>query len=404
MPMPQSGAPPLQGVKVVDFSRIIAGPLSTQILADMGAEVVKIENPATGDDTRRMAEPGVAGESHFFLAYNRNKKSLALDVRTPEGKEVVFDLLADADVVVENFRVGVMKRFGLDYASLAERFPRLVYLSVSAYGQEGPMADRPGFDPVLQAEFGMMSLTGEPDGRPMRHPLSLIDTMTALYAAASVNAALLARRDTGRGQYIELALADVAVAALGNAGLYYLCSGEPPPRTGNSHITSTPTNLFQAADGPLYMALGTDRLFGQLCRDVLDRPDLPEDPRFSSPAARLVNRPELFALLNGIFGSQPRKYWLSKMRHLPAGPVRSIAEALESEEVAHRGMVRSIDHPAAGPIRILGSPIHFSDTPVRVDASPPPLHGGDTEAVLRGLGYDDTRIAALRASGALGRH
>ena len=367
MPMPQSGAPPLRGVKVVDFSRIIAGPLCTQVLADMGAEVVKIENPATGDDTRRMAEPGAAGESHFFLAYNRNKKSLALDVRTPEGREVVLDLLADADVVVENFRVGVMKRFDLDYASLADRFPQLVYLSVSAYGQDGPMADRPGFDPVLQAEFGMMSLTGEPDGRPMRHPLSLIDTMTALYAAASVNAALLARRDTGRGQYIELALADVAVAALGNAGLYYLCSGEPPPRTGNSHITSTPTNLFQAADGPLYMALGTDRLFGQLCRDVLDRPDLADDPRFASPAARLANRPELFALLNGIFGSQPREHWLSKMRHLPAGPVRTVAEALESEEVAHRGMVRAIDHPAAGPIRILGSPIHFSDTPVRVD-------------------------------------
>ncbi|MCY4231640.1 MAG: CoA transferase [Alphaproteobacteria bacterium] len=403
MPRPQSGAPPLQGIKVVDFSRVIAGPLCTQVLADMGAEVIKIENPETGDDTRRMAEPGAAGESHFFLAFNRNKKSLALDIRTPEGKEIVFDLLAGADVVVENFRVGVMKRFGFDYAALAERFPQLVYLSVSAYGQDGPMADRPGFDPVMQAEFGMMSLTGEPDGQPLRHPLSLIDTMTALYAAASVNAALLARRETGRGQYVELALADVAVAALGNAGLYYLCSGAPPPRTGNSHMTSTPTNLFETADGPLYMALGTDRLFGQLCRDVLDRPDLPQDPRFASPAARLANRPALFAILDSIFKGHPRAYWLAKMRHLPAGPVRTIAEALESEEVAHRGMVRHIEHVTAGPIRILGSPIRFSDTPVRVDAAPPPLHGGDTDAVLRGLGYDDARIAALRASGTLGK-
>ncbi len=402
--MTHSGAPPLQGLKVVDFSRIIAGPLCTQILSDMGAEVVKIENPATGDDTRRMAQPGAAGESHFFLAFNRNKKSLALDVRTPEGKAVVMDLLADADIVVENFRVGVMKRFGLDYAALAERFPRLIYLSVSAYGQDGPMADRPGFDPVLQAEFGMMSMTGEPDGQPMRHPLSLIDTMTALYGVASINAALLARRDTGRGQYIELALADVAVAALGNAGLYYLCSGGPPPRTGNSHITSTPTNLFHAADGPIYMALGTDRLFGQLCRDVLNRPDLPADPRFASPAARLKHRPELFAILNDIFGRHSRGYWLARMRHLPAGSVRTVAEALESEEVAERGMVCTIDHPAAGPIRILGSPIRFSDTPVRADIAPPPLHGRDTEAVLRGLGYDDARIAALRAGGALGRH
>jgi len=402
--MTHSGAPPLQGLKAVDFSRIIAGPLCTQILADMGADVVKIENPATGDDTRRMARPGAAGESHFFLAFNRNKKSLALDVRTPEGKAVVMDLLADADIVVENFRVGVMKRLGLDYAALAGRFPGLIYLSVSAYGQDGPMADRPGFDPVLQAEFGMMSMTGEPDGQPMRHPLSIIDTMTALYAVAAINAALLARRDTGRGQYIELALADVAVAALGNAGLYYLCGGEPPPRAGNSHITSTPTNLFHAADGPIYMALGTDRLFGRLCRDVLNRPDLPEDPRFASPAARLKHRPELFAILNDLFGRRPRSYWLARMRHLPAGPVRTVAEALDSEEVAERGMVRAIDHPAAGPIRILGSPIRFSETPVRADIAAPPLHGGDTEAVLRGLGYDDARIAALRASGALGRH
>ena len=201
---------------------------------------------------------------------------------------------------------------------------------------------------MLQAEFGMMSLTGEPDGQPMRHPLSLIDTMTALYAVSAVNAALYARRDTGRGQYIELALADVATAALGNAGLYYLCGGGPPPRTGNSHLTSTPTNLFHAADGPIYMALGTDRLFGQLCRDVLDRPDPAERPALRLSVGAPRASPELFAILNGIFGTRPCNHWLERMRHLPAGPVRTVEQALESEEVAHRGMVRSIDHPLAG--------------------------------------------------------
>ena len=223
--MSVAGAPPLQGLKIVDFSRIIAGPLCTQILADMGADVIKVENPDGGDDTRRLADPGVAGEGHGFLAYNRSKKSIALDIRTPAGREVALDLLADADVLVENFRVGGMKRFGLDYGSLSARFPGLIHVSISAYGQNGPLSDRPGFDPVLQAEFGMMSLTGEPDGQPMRHPLSLVDTMTALYAVGAINAALYARRDTGRGQQIELALADVAVAALGNAGLYFLCGG-----------------------------------------------------------------------------------------------------------------------------------------------------------------------------------
>ena len=399
--MPQSGAPPLQGVKVVDFSRIIAGPLCTQILADMGAEVIKIENPAAGDDTRRMAEPGAAGESHFYLAYNRNKRSLALDIRAPEGRRAALDLLAEADLLVENFRPGVMKRLGLDHATLAPRLPRLIYLSVSAYGQQGPMADRPGFDPVLQAESGMMSLSGEPEGQPLRHPLSIIDTMTALYAAAAVNAALLARRDSGRGQHIDLALADVAVAALGNAGLYYLTGGGQPPRTGNSHMTSTPTNLFRAADGPLYMALGTDRLFGQLCRDVLDRPDLPEDPRFATAAARLAHRPELFALMNEILGRHPRRYWLARMRHLPAGAVRSVAEALESEEVAARGMVREVAHPLAGAVRLLGSPLNFSDTPVRPEFAAPPLLGADSDAVLAELGYDEARIRALRESGVL---
>lgn len=393
--------PPLEGVKVLDFSRIIAGPLCTMQLADMGAEVIKVENPDAGDDTRRMTTPSAGGEAHFFLAFNRSKQSLALDPRTEDGKAILLALLEDADVLVENYRPGVMKRFGLDYESLAERFPKLIYLSVSAYGQTGPMWDRPGFDPVLQAESGMMSLTGEADGEPMRHALSLVDTITGLQAVAAICAALLARGKSGKGQRIDLALMDMAVASLGNAGLYYLCSGEQPTRAGNSHMTSTPTNLFYAEDGPLYMALGTNRLYGQLCRDVLERPDLVDDPRFREPADRLKHRPELFQIMGDIFKTKPRDAWLKRMRHLPAGPVRMVGEALESEEVAARGMVVTLDHPKAGPVRVIGSPLNFSASKLRPYAAPP-LLGQHTDAILKGLGYDDATIAALKDSGAVG--
>ncbi|MEQ9122950.1 MAG: CoA transferase, partial [Alphaproteobacteria bacterium] len=237
---------------------------------------------------------------------------------------------------------------------------------------------------------------------PMRHALSLVDTMTGIQSVAAICAALLARAKSGRGQRIDLALMDMAVAALGNAALYYLCSGEQPKRAGNSHMTSTPTNLFYAADGPIYMALGTNRLYAQLCRDVLERPDLVDDPRFREPADRLTHRPELFQILADIFKTRPRDEWLKRMRHLPAGPVRLLGEALESEEVAARGMVVEIDHPKAGPIRVLGSPLNFSDSKLRPYEAPPIL-GQHTETILKErLGYDDAKIQALKASGAIG--
>lgn len=390
---------PLEGIRVLDFSRIIAGPLCTQQLADMGAEVIKIENPAGGDDTRRLTEPGVDGLSHFFLAFNRNKKSVALDIRKPEAQAALHELAARSDVLVQNFRPGVMEKYGLDYASLASRHPHLVYTSISAYGQDGPMSYRPGFDPVLQAEFGMMSLTGEPDGAPMRHPLSIIDTMTALHAVGAITAALYARRDSGKGQHIDLCLMDTAVAALGNAGLYYLCGGTPPPRAGNSHMTSTPTTLMETADGPIYMALGTDRLFQQLCKDVFDAPELADDPRFVSAAVRLENRPALFAIMREKFAAQPRAYWMERMRHLPAGPVRTLAEALSSDEVAARNMVTELRTDEGGTLRLLGSPLKFSETPVREPQAPPRL-GAHTAEVLSTLcQLDEAAIAELCSSG-----
>ncbi len=399
--MTASGRPPLDGIRVLDFSRVIAGPACTQSLADMGAEVIKIEDPDGGDDGRRLAGPKVGPQTHFFLAFNRGKKSVALDIGTPEGQAIIARLLSDCDVLVENFRPGVMKRFGLDYASLKARHPRLVYLSVSAYGQTGPMADRPGFDPVLQAESGMMALTGDPDGPPMRHALSIIDTLTAVHATSAILAALYARRDTGRGQHIDLALFDVAIAALGNAGLYYLSSGTQPPRSGNAHMTSTPTNAFPTSNGLLYMAVANQKLFAEMCRSI-GHPEWIDDPRFATTASRTQNRPALFALMNAVLATDTKENWARRLRHLPVGPVRDLAEALESEEVAARGMVRSMHHPDVGDFRVLGSVYRLSDTPVGTD-EPPPLLGEDSDRVLRDLaGCDDTAIAALRAKGVVG--
>ncbi len=396
--MAASGRPPLDGIRVLDFSRVIAGPACTQALADMGADVIKIEDPDGGDDTRRLAGPKVGPQTHFFLAFNRGKKSVALDIGTKEGQQLVDALLQHCDVLVENFRPGVMKRFGLDYESLKARHPRLVYLSVSAYGQTGPMSDRPGFDPVLQAESGMMSLTGEADGPPLRHPLSIVDTLTSIHATAAILAALYARRDTGKGQHIDLALFDVAVAALGNAGLYYLSSGQQPPRSGNAHMTSTPTAAFASSNGLLYMAVSNQKLFAEMSRSV-GHPEWIDDPRFATTTSRTQNRTALFALMDAVLATDTKENWAKRLRHLPVGPVRGLAEALESEEVAARGMVRTMQHPEVGPFRTLGSVYRLSDTPVGTD-TPPPLLGEDSAQVLRELaGCDDAEIARLHGEG-----
>lgn len=398
--MTSSGSPAFKGLRVLDFSRVIAGPACTQTLADFGAEVIKIENPNGGEDGRLQAGPSHGTELHFYLAFNRGKKSVALDVRKPEGREIALTLADQADIVVENFRPGVAKRLGIDYETLSARNPRLIYLSVSAYGQEGMNSDRPGFDPILQAESGMMSVTGPVDGDPMRHPLSIIDTFTSLHATTAVSTALYAREHTGKGQYIDLALFDAAIAAMSNMAMYYLVSGEQPPRTGNAHGTAVPVNVFQASDGPFYMALGNQRLYENLC-GILERPDLLTDERFAKPPGRSEHREALYAILGEIFAGDTRAHWALKLRALPAGPVLNIAEAMEGDSVAARGLVQTVDHPA-GPLRQLSSIYRFSDTPVE----PPrraPLLGEQTDEVLRAYcDMDETAIAALRETGVIG--
>ncbi len=395
--MTASGAPPFKGLRVLDFSRVIAGPACTQTLADFGADVIKIENPKGGDDTRNMAGPNHGGESHFFLAFNRGKRSVALDMTKPEGRALVHRLAEQSDIAIENFRPGVAKRLGIDYQTLAELNPGLIYVSISAYGQEGPFSDRPGFDPVLQAESGMMAMNGPVEGPPMRHPLSIVDTFTSLHATTAIATALYARTQTGKGQHIELALFDAAVVATGNAAQHYLTDGTMLARAGNAHPTAAPVNVLTAKDGPIYLALGNQRLWETLC-NLLERPDLAADPRFATMAARQEHRDALYEMLDQVFLTETRAYWAKRLRSLPAGPVQTVAECLEGEAVAARRLVQTVDHPH-GPMRQLSSIYHFSDTPVD-DHHRPPLLGEHTDEVLSDLcSLDAERISELRQAG-----
>ena len=393
---PSTNPPPLDGVRVVDFSRIIAGPLCTQQLADLGADVIKVEHPVTGDEARARSREG-DGRGPMFLAFNRSKRSIGIDLAGDEGRDLTRRLVAEADVVVENFRPGVMARLGLGPDELRAVDPSLVYGSISAYGASGPASDRPGLDPVLQAESGMMALTGPVDGGPTRHPLSLIDPLTAAHATSATCAALLGRSRHGRGDFIDLCLLDTAIGALGNAGLQYLVTGKPPPRSGNRHIAAAPIDLFPTATAPIYLAMATDRLFTKLC-DVIGRPDLSVDERFDTASHRSRNRDALTVEIESALMTRPAEQWLADMAHLPAGAVRTIDQALQAPEVLARDMVRSItdgDHE----IEVLGTPFKFADTEVAPFRPPPRLAEHTDEVLASVLSLASEEIAGLRSRG-----
>jgi succinate--hydroxymethylglutarate CoA-transferase len=401
---PQSGRPPLTGIRVVDFTRVIAGPLCTQILSDMGAEIIKIENPDGGDDTRKGAGPragGPDGESHFFMTFNRGKKSIALDFTKPDGQKIVRKLLEEADVAIQNFRPGVLNRYGLDYAALHEAYPRLIYVSISAYGQTGPLSDRPGFDPVLQAESGMMSVNGEANGEGLRHAIAIVDTMTGIHAVAAINAALYARTSTGKGQHIDLALYDTALACLGNMGSYYLIGGDQPRRAGNGHFASAPNSSFETKNGKIYMAVANQKLFVDTCK-AMGHPEWATDPRFATIAQRVANKPLLTTMMEDVLKTDTKEAWAQKFRHLPAGPIRTMKEALDEPEVKRRGMLKIYKHARVGEVPMIGSNYRFSDTPVD-DSRPPPSLGEHTDAVLRDLaGLAEGDVKALREKKIIG--
>jgi crotonobetainyl-CoA:carnitine CoA-transferase CaiB-like acyl-CoA transferase len=397
---------PLEGIKVLDLSRVLAGPWCTQLLADLGAEVIKIERPGAGDDTRHWGPPWFGeGESRvaaYFLSCNRGKKSAAIDFSQPEGAELVRKLAAEADVVVENFKVGGLEKFGLDAASLRAANPRLVYASITGFGQDGPYADRAGYDFIIQGMGGMMSITGIPDGEPgggpMRVGVAVVDLFTGMYTAVSILAALYRREKTGEGGHIDMALFDTQLAVLANQVSNALVSGKDPPRQGNTHPNIVPYQPFDAADKPLILAVGNDRQFAKLA-ELCGRPEWASDERFATNGARVANRAEIVGLIADCIRQKSAAEWFEKLdaAGIPAGPINSIREALADVQAQHRQMVRTV----AG-VPLVGSPVRLDGA--RADSDlPPPALGEHTVEVLAGIGMREGEIEQLSGAGIIGR-
>ena len=395
---------PLAGVKVLDLSRVLAGPWATMSLADLGAEVWKIENIDGGDDTRAWSVPSYKGESTYFMCANRGKQSVALDLKNPQALAIVHDLARRADVVVENFRAGIADRLGVGWKALSALNPRLVYCSISGYGQTGPDAARPGYDFVMQAECGLMSITGEAEGEPMRVGVAITDIVCGMVAVQSILAALYERQASGEGQYIDLALHDCALNLLVNIGSGYLNTGKAPKRYGNAHPTVVPYQIFEASDGRFALAVGNDRQFAQLCRHVVDLPQLAEDARFATASGRAIHREALIPQLAGVFATATREHWMRACAavSVPAGEVRAVPEVFDSPNVRERGAVHVLQHPHLGPVSLV-APAHGLAAQKQASYTAPPLLGQDTQGVLATvLGYDAAAIRALAEAGAIG--
>jgi crotonobetainyl-CoA:carnitine CoA-transferase CaiB-like acyl-CoA transferase len=405
----------LDGVRVLDLSRVLAGPWCTQTLADLGAEVIKVERPPRGghpggDDTRGWGPPYLQGrdgqdssEAAYYLGANRNKRSIAIDIASPEGQTLIRELACQADVLVENYKVGDLARYGLDAPTLLALNPRLVFCSVTGFGQHGPYADRAGYDYAVQGLGGLMSVTGErddlPGGGPQKVGVAVADLFTGMYATVAILAALRHRDATGQGQVIDMALLDTQVAMLANLGANYLSTGRAPGRMGNAHQNIVPYQTFQAADGHLIVAVGNDGQFAKFC-DILGQPAWAQDERFATNAQRVRHREQLVPLLAQRIATQPRQHWLTAMEaaKVPGGAINNLAEVFDDPQVQAREMVVPMAHPLSDQLRLVASPIKLSATPVQY-RRPPPLLGQHTDEVLAELGHGAERIQAWRATG-----
>jgi crotonobetainyl-CoA:carnitine CoA-transferase CaiB-like acyl-CoA transferase len=387
----------LEGVTVLDLTRVLSGPYCTMLLADLGARVIKVEQPGRGDDTRAWGPPFLAGESAYFLSTNRNKESITIDFKHPEGRALLGQLVAKADVFVENFRPGTLEQWGLDYASLAPLFPRLVYCSISGFGQTGPRRAQPGYDAVMQAEGGLMSFTGMPDGPPIRMGVAITDMLSGIFAAQGVTAALFARERTGVGQLVDIAMLDAVAAVLSYQAHGYFATGVVPQRIGNRHPSIVPYETFPARDGEFVLAVGNDAQWRRCC-DVVG---LPYEERFATNRDRVARHADLKPLLDQRLRTATRAHWIERLTAagVPCGAVRDMREVFDDPQLAARGMAVEVDHATIGALRVLGTPFKLSHTPAAVRTAPPTL-GQHTETILTDdLGLSAGQVAALRGKG-----
>jgi crotonobetainyl-CoA:carnitine CoA-transferase CaiB-like acyl-CoA transferase len=395
------GAGALDGVRVLDLTRVLAGPLCTMWLGDMGADVVKVEQPGRGDDTRGWGPPFAGTQSAYFLGVNRNKRSLTLDLRTPAGVRIVQRLARGADIVVDNFKASTIARFGLDEAFFAEQAPQAVRCTISGYGSTGPKAGTPGYDFILQAETGLMAITGEPDGPAMKLGVAIVDICTGMMATISILGALQARERTGRGQRTVVCLHDTGLLMLANVAANHLVSGRPAGRYGNGHPNIVPYRTYMVADGELAVAVGNDGQFARFAA-VLGHPEWAGDPRFARNRDRVEHRELIDGLIQRELATRTRAAWISALSDagIPAGPINSVAEALTSEQAVARDMVTTVRHPEVEQLDLLGIPFRFAATPASI-RRPAPLLGEHTDEVLAELGVTSAEIAGLRANGVI---
>jgi crotonobetainyl-CoA:carnitine CoA-transferase CaiB-like acyl-CoA transferase len=403
----------LSHLRVLDLTRVLAGPWCTQLLADLGADVIKVERPGVGDDTRAWGPPYLrngageeTSEAAYYLAANRNKRSVTVDIAHPEGQAIVRRLAAQSDIVVENYKFGQLARYGLDYATLSQSDPRLIYCSITGFGQTGPHRELPGYDFIIQASGGFMSITGErddqPGGGPQKAGVAVSDLMTGMYAGMAILAAVAHRERSGTGQYIDLALYDVMVAMLANMNMNYLTTGRAPGRAGNAHPNIVPYQVFAAADGQLVIAVGNDAQFVRFC-ELAGVPELAADARYARNADRVRHRDTLVPVLSTLVRARPLAFWLEALdaAGVPCGPINDIAQALADPQVAARGLRVDLPHPLAGIVPLVANPIQLSATPAQVRRAPPLLGQHTEEVLLERLGMTDADIARLRRAGAL---